>query len=88
MKSKEIIDQFESGVKAVDPELMQKVQVLAVNSQMKVLDIHARTLACACECMGMDAENSASQHPQYIFKHFKRTMIKWELINEKGESLI
>ena len=88
MKGKEIIDEFESGVKAVDPELMQKVQVLAVNSQMKILALHARTLACACECMGMDAENNASEHPRYIYKHFKRTLIKWELINEEGGSLI
>ena len=58
MKGIEIIKKFEDVVSATDPALMNKIQVQAAHAQMQIHELHARAIACHCECMGMNAENS------------------------------
>lgn len=54
--------------------------------------IHSRALACHCECLGMNAENSyrvcRDKAPAYGDEHYDRVLQKWGLMNEKGEPLI
>ena len=92
MKGQEIIDEFEDGIKAVSPDTINKIQVLAASAQMKMFDVHARAVGCLCECLGMNAENAmavcANSVPPYNAGHYDDTMQKWELLNEKGEPTI
>ena len=92
MKGKEIIDGFEDGVKEISPDTINKIQVLAASSQMKMFDVHARAVGCLCECLGMNAENAMAscvhQTLPYNAGHYQDTMEKWELLNVKGEVLI
>ena len=55
MLGKEIIDMFQSYI---NPEVKNSIQVQAANAQMKIHDLHARALACSCECMGMNVEGA------------------------------
>ena len=92
MKGSKIIQLFEDTVKKQDPSLMEKVQVMAADAQMKIHDLHARAIACHCECMGMNAENmiaacQGNQSPFSSAKYFE-VMEKWELLNEKGKPII
>ena len=92
MKGSKIIQLFEDTVKKQDPSLMEKVQVMAANAQMKIHDLHARAIACHCECRGMNAENTIAVYqgnrtPYSSAKYFE-VMEKWGLANEKGEPII
>ena len=92
MKSKEVIQEFEDTVNKVDSGLMQKIQVMTADSQMKIHDIHARTTACHCECLGLSAENMlaaiANQQPRYGQEYYLELMFKWGLIDKKGNPTI
>ena len=92
MKGKEIIENFEKTVKEVDPEAMNKIQVMAADAQMKMFDIHARAIGALCECLGMNAENAIAacegSKPPYIDNSYYAILHKWQLTNEKGEPLI
>ncbi len=91
MKGKEIIENFEKTVKAVDPEAMNKIQVMATDAQMKMFDIHSRAIGALCECLGMNAENAiaACRGPNipYGDADFFATTDKWKL-TEEGEPII
>lgn len=54
--------------------------------------IHSRALACHCECLGMNAENSwricRNETIAYNDEHYIQTLKNWGLMNEKGEPLI
>jgi len=71
-------------------EIIDKYTNLTVDILM--YEIHARALACHCECLGMNAENSLAVcnniAPPYSDKHYFDIMKKWNLINEKGEPTI
>jgi len=58
----------------------------------KILDLHARALACHCECLGMNAENCVAAcndtKPPFRNNNYVFTLHKWGLTNEKGEPLI
>jgi len=58
----------------------------------KILDLHVRALACHCECLGMNAENSmavcGNYTPPYNDADYDSVMQKWGLMNEKGEPII
>ena len=58
----------------------------------KLLEIHSRAIACHCECLGMNAENSIaacnSGLPPYRDGDYFSTTQKWGLTNEKGEPII
>ncbi len=57
-----------------------------------MMRIHTRALACHCECLGMNAENSwavcNNSAPSYSDAQYIKSMKKWRLINEKGEPII
>ena len=57
-----------------------------------MLQIHAKALACHCECLGMNAENMwaacANKTPPYGEGAYTHVMQKWGLINEEGEPII
>lgn len=92
MRGSKIIQLFEDTVKKTDPNLMDKIQVMAANSQMRIHDLHSRTIACHCECMGMMSENMlmASRGSTGIYGDgdFLNTMIKWEIVDKENKSLI
>ena len=56
------------------------------------MKLHVQVMACHCECLGMNAENSwricRDEPIAYSDKHYNKVMQKWELINEKGEPTI
>lgn len=56
------------------------------------IKLHFRALACHCECLSMNAENTwrvcCSQPPPYLEAHYQHVMLKWGLIDEKGEPLL
>ena len=56
------------------------------------METHIRALACHCECLGMNAENSfaaciGKQIP-YSDDSYIATMQKWGLIDEEGNPTI
>lgn len=58
----------------------------------RTFNLHVRALACHCECLGMNSENSwrvcCNEVIAYTDEHYLKTMQKWGLMNEKGEPLI
>ena len=65
----------------------------AMQEHEEVLRTHAHALAAHCGCMAMNAENMIAAiaaapscpHPE---AHYVDVMVKWGLINDKGEPLI
>ena len=61
-------------------------------SLYNIMNLHARALACHCECLGMNAENSLAvcqgKTPPYNVEAYHVVIQKWGLANEKGESMI
>lgn len=56
------------------------------------METYIRALACHCECLGMNAENSfaiclGKQIP-YNDDNYLAALRKWELIDEKGNPTI
>lgn len=92
MKGKEVISDFRTRVSMVDPDALKKIQYLAADAQMKMFDIHARAIGCFCECLGMNAENCMAAcnntAPPNNIGVYHSVMIKWNLVNEKGEPKI
>ena len=70
-------------------EIAEKIASMAIEY---FRTIHSRALACHCECLGMNAENSLAvcnnQTLPYSQQSYEKVMFKWNLINEKGEPLI
>ena len=87
-----IIKDFSSTAFGIDPGIQKTIQFSAAKAQMQLHDIHARAIACHCECMGMNAENSmavcANKSIPYADDAYLQTMQKWGLVNEKGEPTI
>lgn len=54
--------------------------------------LHARALACHCECLGMNAANSwavcNNSEPPYSSYHYNEVMQKWGLIDSEGNPII
>ena len=92
MKGIEIIKKFEDVVSATDPALMNKIQVQAAHAQMQIHELHARAIACHCECLGMNAENSIAvckgQEPPYCDEDYSHIMYKWNLTDIDGKIII
>ena len=65
---------------------------LSISAHSKLLEIHSRSLACHCECLGMNAENSAAvcagEIIPYNDKRYSEAMEKWGLTDEKGNPTI
>jgi len=58
----------------------------------KMLKLHADALACHCECLGMNAENSLAVCENRIIPYsdddYSAVMKKWELIDDEGKPII
>lgn len=54
--------------------------------------IHSQALACHCECLGMNAENTwaacNNSAPPFNQGHYQVIMLKWGLIDKEGRSII
>ena len=57
-----------------------------------MLGIHSRVLACHCECLGMNAENSFAVCKNRVIPYnnisYEEVMQKWGIVNNKGEPII
>lgn len=82
MKGSEIISLFKEDAFKASPDSTTQIPYLAAVAQMKMFDIHSRAIGCMCECMGLSAEGNFGQD------HFNQTMMKWGMMNEKGERTI
>ncbi len=87
MKGIEIINQMRRDALGIAPDVVDKVQFLAMEAQMKMFEIHARALGCVCECFGLNAEAMAGNQA-ITSAHYIEVMTKWDMVNEKGEILI
>jgi len=89
MTGKETIELFQSYI---NPAIANKIQVQAAEAQMKIHDMHSRAIACHCECMGMEVENSFAmvegKRPLYRNKEFSKVLIKWGLVDESNKPII
>ncbi len=92
MKGKNIIQLFREEAAKDHPDVVDKIQFLAAEAQMKMFDIHARAMGCMCECLGMNAENmwsaTSNQSLTFSIEHYYQVMRKWGVTEEKGEPLI
>ncbi len=63
-----------------------------LKSHNELLQLHAKTLACHCECMGMMSENmlSATSNLKPLFgtDQFISVMKKWRVLDEEGVSIL
>jgi hypothetical protein len=91
MTGKEIIKATDEEVEAWGYE-DSKISELRLDAHTRLLELHARALACHCECLDMNAENcqriALGQHVAYSDDAYLTCMVKWGLINEKKEPLI
>jgi len=73
-------------------ESPENADLLINFSVMQLQWIHARALACHCECLGMNAENALAvcgdYVPPYTDKDYFKVMEKWGLSDEKGNPII
>ena len=62
----------------------------ALKSHKIMMGLHYQALACHCECMGMDAENSLRPNgkPVYKMKDFKKAMVKFGILDKNGNFII
>lgn len=88
MRGKEFIEKAAEQVKSGD----HATSVIVECTHTQLLELHARALACHCECLAMNAANCARAcenlpmvYPDSDYYHVMR---KWGLINEKGEPTI
>lgn len=82
MRGQEIIEEFQNKVKKINPALMDKIQVAATDAQLKMFDLHNRSLGCFCECAGLQSLKDVK------IEEFENAMIKWGLMNDEGNLLI
>lgn len=65
---------------------------ITLDEHAKLLELHSRALACHCECLGMNAENShaccVGNAIPYGDDSYIQVMRKWNLLNDKGEPTI
>jgi len=89
MKGEEVIQHTANLTKLATNEELPKLSEAA---HTKLMEIHARTLACHCECLGMNAENSFAiclgKPIPYSGDSYFAVMLKWGLIDEKGNPTI
>lgn len=57
-----------------------------------LLAVHTKAIACHCECLGMNAENTHAicnnTVPPYDNLSYMSTMQKWELVDDQGRVII
>ena len=76
--------------KAIQDHMIQRADMLE-DSVVKIFSLHTKALACHCECLGMNAENSLAvcqdRVVPYSVNDYLVVMMKWGLINENNESI-
>lgn len=91
MKDKKGIDIVDFTAKMIG-ENPQRIPELVNMGHMALLEIHSRSLAAHCECLGMNAENMwaaiANAKPVYTSVHYSEMMQKWGLIDEEYKPII
>ena len=91
MKGIDIIKETEQMIKEWGYD-ENRTAMLNQAAHIQLLELHARALACHCECLGMNAENCRAamlnQPTPYSDDSYLSCMNKWGLINEKGDCLI
>ena len=58
MKGKEIIEK--AMIMMIKEDTVEGLDGINLSMHSQLLELHARALACHCECLGMNAENSAA----------------------------
>jgi hypothetical protein len=91
MNGKEILLDAETDRRSFDycePETTR----ITMTAHSALLELHARALACHCECLGMNAENvqraMLNQSPAYSEDAYLDSMKRWGLININAEPII
>lgn len=63
-----------------------------ITAYILMLSVHTKALACHCECLGMNAENSMAvcenRDVPYNDESYSEVMRKWELIDKQGKPII
>ena len=71
---------------------LDKVAQGTFKAHEKIMMMHLRALACHCECLGMNAENSLAvcqdRSIPYSDGMYYAVMKKWELIDKEGKPII
>ena len=92
MTAQKIIKEFQSNSYTTDPGILKTIQFQASKAQMSIHDIHSRAIACHCECLGLNAENtmatSKGDSIPYSDEVYVKVMVKWKLIDEDGNPII
>lgn len=87
-KSGMIINQILAEIENIGEGNMEGVII----AHTALLAVHIKALACHCECLGMNAENTHAicnnTRPPYDNLSYLSTMRKWELVDERGEVII
>lgn len=90
MKGREIMDEIHKAIS--ESHNADAVKLYTEVGHSELLELHARALACHCECLGMNAENSwavcNNSQPPYSQAHYTEVLQKWGIVNGKGEPLI
>jgi len=91
-RMKDRVTLFPGMEKTIAEAVAKEVAKVKEESFIKIFELHVRALACHCECLGMNAENSLAvcrdQAPPYDDATYNTVMQKWNLINEKGDPTI
>ena len=73
----------DNGEVTLDPRVREMFEVHG-----EMMKLHTRAIACHCECLGMNAENSlavCNNHtPPYNDISYDQVMQKWGLIDKQG----
>lgn len=90
MTGQELLKEYEKEIPRIDTIEQGQIITDVVHSQL--LELHARALACHCECLGMNAENSyaccVGTSIPYRDDSYAKVMEKWGIINKEGEPSI
>jgi len=85
IKGRDIIDTVIAEAKI--STTIEGINILTISGHTSLLEIHARALACHCECLGMNAENSQramlGQSMAYADDAYLDCLKKWGLVTEK-----
>ncbi len=93
-KGKEIIEKRNETISEMKPSKsnIRQLGIQAELSHTNLMEIHSRVMACHCECLGMNSENTLSavkgENLPYSDLDYESVMKKWGLIGDKGEVLI
>lgn len=58
------------------------IQAQASIAMIEMYDIHARAMACHCECLGMDRDSTMTE------SEYRKALTKWKLVDKEGNTLI